>query len=82
MKHIKLSSLLIKENIEITNVIKLENECKEFVQKLIRSGIVTSTHKNLTSSDVPAQNYIEDIAEAIRNEIIRWKDTINSRGGR
>ena len=82
MKHIKLSSLLLKENIELTDLVKLENECKEFVQKLIQLGLITSRHKDLTSSDVRANQYIEDIAEVIRNEIINWKDTINARGGR
>lgn len=82
MKHIKLTSLILKENIEITNVVKLENECKQFVQKLVNDGIITSVHKDLTSSDVSAGNYVEDIAEVVRNEIIKWKNTINARGGR
>lgn len=82
MKHILLSSLLLSENIEITNVVKLENECKEFAKRLIQSGIVSSVHKDLTSSDVPAVDYTEDMAEVIRNEIIKWKSTVNARGGR
>lgn len=82
MNHIKLTSFLLKENIQISDVMKLENECKAFVEKLIQLGVITSVHKDLTSSDVSAVNYTEDIAEVVRNEIIRWKDTINSRGGR
>ena len=82
MKPILLSSLLLSENIEITNVVKLENECKEFAKRLIAQGIVTSVHKDLTSSDVSAANYTEDMAEVIRNEIIKWKSTVNARGGR
>jgi len=82
MKPILLSSLLLSENIEITNVVKLENECKEFAKKLVAQGIITSVHKDLTSADVPAMNYSEDIAEVIRNEIIKWKSTVNARGGR
>jgi hypothetical protein len=81
MSHIKLSSLL-SENIEITNVLKLENECKAFAQKLVQDGVVSSMHKDLTSSDVAACEYTEDIAEVIRNEVIKWKNTINARGGR
>ena len=81
MSHIKLSSLL-SENIEITNVLKLENECKAFAQKLIQDGVIGSMHKDLTSSDVAAGEYTEDIAEVIRNEVIKWKNTINVRGGR
>lgn len=82
MKHIKLTSLILTENIEITNVVKLENECKQFAQKLVNDGIIASVHKDLTSSDVSAGNYVEDIAEVVRNEIIKWKNTINARGGR
>ena len=81
MSHIKLSSLL-SENIEITNVLKLENECKAFAQKLVQDGVIGSMHKDLTSSDVAAGEYTEDIAEVIRNEVIKWKNTINARGGR
>lgn len=82
MNHIKLTKLILAENIEISNVVKLENECKKFVQNLVNDGIVTSVHKDLTSSDVSAGNYVEDIAEVVRNEIIKWKNTINARGGR
>lgn len=81
MSHIKLTTL-ITENIDITNVVKLENECKEFAKKIIQAGIVSSSHKDLTSADVPAENYVEDLAEVIRNEIIKWKSIVNSRGGR
>lgn len=82
MKHIKLTALLLKENIEITDVVRLENECKTFVQGLVQKGLITSMHEDMTSSDVNVQNYTEDIAEVVRNEIIKWKDTINARGGR
>lgn len=82
MKHIKLSSLLLKENIELTDLVRLENESKSFVQRLIQQGLITSKHKDLTSSDVGVSQYVEDIAEVVRNEIIKWKDTINARGGR
>jgi hypothetical protein len=81
MSHIKLSSLL-SENIEITNILKLENECKAFAKKLVQDGVIGSMHKDLTSSDVAASEYTEDIAEVIRNEVIKWKNTINARGGR
>lgn len=81
MSHIKLSSLL-SENIEITDVLKLENECKAFAQKLVQDGVIGSMHKDLTSSDVAAGEYTEDIAEVVRNEIIKWMDVANRRGGR
>lgn len=82
MSHIKLTSLVLDENIEIPNVVKLKDECKTFAQKLINDGLITSAHKNLTSSDVAAGNYVEDIAEVIRNAIINWDTVVNDRGGR
>ena len=82
MSHIKLTSLVLAENIEIPNVVTLENECKIFAQKLINDGLITSAHKDLTSSDVVAGNYVEDIANVIRNEIIKWENVVNARGGR
>lgn len=82
MSHIKLTSLILAENIEISNVVKLENECKAFAQKIIQDGILTSIHKDLTSSDVAAADYVEDLAEVIRNEVIKWKATVNTRGAR
>lgn len=82
MNHVKLASLILKESIEISDVFNLEKECKAFAQKLVDSGLVRSIHKDLTSSDVAADNYVEDIAEVVRNEVVKWKDTVNSRGGR
>ena len=82
MNHIKLSSFILSENIEIPNVVELEHACKAFAQKLIDDGLITSIHKDLTSSDVASANYVEDIAEVVRNEIIKWKSTVNARGGR
>lgn len=81
MSHIKLSSL-IHENLEVSNVVKLENECKAFAKRLTDIGVVGNIHKDLTSADVPAENYVEDLAEVIRNEVIKWKSTVNARGGR
>lgn len=81
MNHIKLSSL-INENIEISNVVTLENECKQFAQRLIDNAVITSVHKDLTSADGKACDYVEDIAEVVRNEVIKWKSMVNARGGR
>lgn len=78
----KLKSLLLKENIEVSDMISLEKAAKAFALTLIKNKIMTSKHKDLTSSDVEASQYAEDIAEAIRNEVIHWVNTVNARGGR
>ena len=38
MSHIKLTSLVLDENIEIPNVVTLKDECKTLTQKLIDCG--------------------------------------------
>lgn len=82
MSHIKLAALILSENIEIKDVLQLDIACKDFAKKLVDDGILIGVHKNLTSSDIAPKNYIEDIADVIRNEIIHWKNTANARGGR
>lgn len=82
MDHIKLKSFLLKENIDISDMISLEKASKSFALVLVRNKILTSKHKDLTSSDVEVNQYVEDIAEVVRNEVIHWVNIVNARGGR
>lgn len=82
MSDLNLKSLFLKENIDISDMISLEKASKAFALMLIKNKIVTSKHKDLTSSDVEARQYTEDIAEVVRNEVIHWVNTVNARGGR
>jgi hypothetical protein len=81
MSHIKLTSLL-SENIEVADLKKLEYASRAFAEALIKDNIIESRHVDLTSSDVATHQYIEDIAEVVRNEVIKWKDMVNARGAR
>ena len=81
MNHIKLTSLL-SENIEVADLKKLEYASRAFAEALIKDNIIESRHVDLTSSDVASNQYVEDIAEVVRNEVIKWKDMVNARGGR
>jgi hypothetical protein len=81
MSHIKLTSLL-SENIEVADLTKLEHASRAFAEALIKDNIIESRHVDLTSSDVASNQYVEDIAEVVRNEVIKWKDMVNARGGR
>ncbi len=60
----------------------LEKACKAFADTLIKDNIVAHHHKDLTAADTPISQYSEDIAEVVRNEVIHWMNTANSRGGR
>jgi hypothetical protein len=82
MKKIKLKSLLLKEQIEISDMLELEHASKAFAKVLLDNNVIIHKHKNLTAADVEASAYIEDIAEVIRNEIIKWININNARSGR
>lgn len=82
MSKIKLKSLLLKEQIHIADMHGLENASKAFAEALIKNGIIGSHHKDLTAADTQVGQYTEDIAEVVRNEVIKWMDMANRRGGR
>lgn len=82
MSKIKLKSLLLKEQIHIADINGLEKASKAFAKALIDTGIIGSRHKDLTAADIQVAQYTEDIAEVVRNEVIKWMDVANRRGGR
>lgn len=82
MNEIKLKSFLLKERIEVSDMNQLEKISKAFAKVLIEKGVIIHKHKDLTASDVEASQYVEDIAEVIRNEVIKWMNTNNVRSGR
>lgn len=82
MSEIKLKSLLLKEQFYISDMNNLEKACKAFADTLIKNKIVNHQHKDLTAADTPISQYSEDIAEVVRNEVIKWMDISNRRGGR
>lgn len=82
MRNLKLKSILLKEQFHITDVIALEKASGDFAKMLINNKIIGSHHKNMTAADTNINQYTEDIAEVVRNEIIKWMDMANRRGGR
>jgi hypothetical protein len=82
MEKIKLKSLLLKEFVEIPDQFTLETESKKFAQNLLDKNIISSKHKDLTTSDVKAAEYEEDIAQVVKNAVTHWVSTVNERGGR
>jgi len=49
---------------------------------LIKSGLVSSQNKPLTATQGQPLDYVEDLADVVRNAVIHWIDVENSRGGR
>jgi len=82
MNPIKLKNLILKEQLEISDLHALENISKEFSKKIIELQILRSKHKPLTTMDVDASQYIEDLSEVVRNEVVSWVNVVNKRGGR
>jgi hypothetical protein len=74
--------LLLKEQFHISDMNMLEKACKAFADTLIKDKIVAHHHKDLTAADTPISQYSEDIAEVVRNEVIKWMDVSNRRAGR
>ncbi len=73
---------MLKEQFHVSDMVMLEKACKAFADTLIKEKIVAHQHKDLTAADTPISQYSEDIAEVVRNEVIHWMNTANSRGGR
>lgn len=82
MNPVKLKSLLLKEQFHVSDMNSLEKASKAFALILLKNKILGSHHKDLTAADTDVSQYAEDIAEVVRNEVIHWMNTANSRGGR
>lgn len=80
--NIKLKELLLKEQLSVSDIKSLDNASRAFAQTLIKDKILQTRHQAMTSADVNASEYVEDLAEAVRDEVISWMNTINARGGR
>lgn len=82
MSEIKLKSLLLKEQFHVSDMVALDKASKAFAITLLKNKILGSHHKDLTAVDADINQYAEDIAEVVRNEVLQWMNTANRRGGR
>lgn len=82
MNPVKLKSLLLKEQFHVTDMNSLEQASKAFAMTLLKNKILGTHHKDLTAADTEIDQYVEDIAEVVRNEVLKWMDVANRRGGR
>lgn len=60
----------------------LKNLVQNFVRDLIASGLLTSYHRKLTSGDMQAKDFAEDLSHEILSSIENWVRTVNNRGDR
>lgn len=58
----------------------LKNLVQNFVRDLISSGVLKSYHRKLTSGDMQANDFVEDLTHKILSAIEQWVQTVNSRG--
>lgn len=82
MSNLNLKSILLKEQFHIADVTALGKASNAFAKMLIKNKIIDSHHKDMTAADTTINQYSEDIAEVVRNEVIKWMDMANRRGGR
>jgi hypothetical protein len=74
-----LSLLKASKNPELQGAI-LKNLVQNFVRDLISNGILTSYHRKLTSGDMQAKDFAEDLEHKILSTIQQWIQTVNDRG--
>lgn len=58
----------------------LKNNVENFVRDLIQSGIFTSYHRKLSSGDMQAKDFAEDLTHKILTSIKQWVQKVNDRG--
>jgi len=78
---IQLRSLL-PEQMENADHSAVDKEVLAFAQRLLQKGLISSRNKKLTATQEHPMDYVEDLAEVVRNAVMHWVDTENSRGGR
>ncbi len=58
----------------------LKNMVHNFVKDMVSTGVLTSYHRKLTSGDMQAKDFVEDLSHKILSSIEQWLKTINDRG--
>lgn len=70
------------EDIQVSDPRRLGELSKQFVDQLIKLNIIQTAQKQVTSANPSAAGFDEDLAEIIKNSIVKWASTNNSRAGR
>lgn len=73
---------MLKEQFHVSDMVALDKASKAFALTLLKNKILGSHHKDMTAADTEIDQYAEDIAEVVRNEVLKWMDVANRRGGR
>lgn len=69
----------INENLTIKNSQKIKEEFKNLLNRLVQDGTLTSFHRDLTSGDMNAADFVEDFANKLVGSFNQLIQTINDR---
>jgi len=72
----------INENLIIQHSGKVKTEIKLLIQKLVNSGAIGSYHRDATSGDMDANDFVEDFTNALVSSLNKYIEMVNNRGNR
>jgi hypothetical protein len=70
----------IQENLTINNERKFKDSLKALVQALVKNGTIGSYHRDLSSGDMNANDFVDEFVHKLINAMHKDIDTINNRG--
>lgn len=70
---------ILKKNPELQGAM-LKNYVQNFVRDLLANGLFTSYHRSLTSGDMQAKDFAEDLTHKLLSTLEQWVQTVNNRG--
>jgi len=69
----------LNENLMLQSA-QLKNKLQNFVNDLVTSGTLGSFHRSLTSGDMKAKDFANDLIHQLLSSIRDWMKTVNDRG--
>lgn len=72
----------INENLIVQHSDKVKHEIKQLIQKLVNDGTISSFHRDGTSGDMSANDFVEDFTNAMVSCLNKYVETVNNRGNR
>ena len=72
-----ISEYNIPENLQLGG--NLKQEISNFAERLISSGVLSSYHRKLTSGDMQAKDFKEDLVHKLLSAIRDWTKNVNDR---
>lgn len=70
----------LDENLVITDGDQFRAMVEEFVDGLVSAGVFSTYHRNLTSGDMQAKDFVDNMVHKIMSAINEYIETVNDRG--